>query len=234
MPHEPRALELAYSRELIRLVQDIRPELWRALGLRQDADGDVEEALAGLRVRWGLLAAERASVLVDRYGARISRFNADDIARILRINIATEPLAVRDALMRWRDSNVRLIKSIPEQLLTEVYAVVTNAAREGLRVEQVADQILKRFDVSESRARLIGRDQILKANADLTRVRHIEAGVTSYVWSTSRDERVRPMHEDLDGTVQRWDDPPVTNERGDTNAPGEDYQCRCVAVPILD
>lgn len=42
------------------------------------------------------------------------------------------------------------------------------------------------------------------------------------------------MHQELDGTEQSWDDPPVTNEDGDRNHPGEDYQCRCVAYPILD
>ena len=30
-----------------------------------------------------------------------------------------------------------------------------------------------------------------------------------------------------------WDDPPVTNDDGDTNAPGEDYRCRCVAIPQI-
>jgi GNAT superfamily N-acetyltransferase len=45
---------------------------------------------------------------------------------------------------------------------------------------------------------------------------------------------VRDMHDELEGTEHAWDDPPVTDKYGNRNHPGEDYQCRCVAVPILD
>jgi hypothetical protein len=44
---------------------------------------------------------------------------------------------------------------------------------------------------------------------------------------------VRERHAELDGERFRWDDPPVTNEDGDENHPGEDYQCRCTAYPVL-
>jgi SPP1 gp7 family putative phage head morphogenesis protein len=64
-------------------------------------------------------------------------------------------------------------------------------------------------------------------------VRQTQAGISEYEWSTSGDERVRSSHDELDGTRQSWDDPPVTNDDGDTNHPGEDYQCRCVAIPVL-
>jgi len=64
--------------------------------------------------------------------------------------------------------------------------------------------------------------------------RQTAAGVSRYEWSSSADERVRPRHRELDGQTFSWDDPPVTNDDGDTNHPGEDYQCRCIAVPVLD
>jgi SPP1 gp7 family putative phage head morphogenesis protein len=53
--------------------------------------------------------------------------------------------------------------------------------------------------------------------------------VEEYVWSTSRDERVRPSHSAKDGKRFKWNDPP-----SDTGHPGNEIQCRCVAIPVLD
>lgn len=48
-----------------------------------------------------------------------------------------------------------------------------------------------------------------------------------YVWRTRRDERVRASHRANDGRIFDWDDPPATGH------PGEDYGCRCRAVPYV-
>jgi hypothetical protein len=49
-----------------------------------------------------------------------------------------------------------------------------------------------------------------------------------YVWLTSGDEKVRPSHAANDGKIFYWSDPPSTGH------PGEDINCRCVAVPYAD
>ena len=75
------------------------------------------------------------------------------------------------------------------------------------RVEEVAKSIRDMGDVTRSRAELIARDQVLKLNAEVTQRRHEAAGITEFVWSTSRDERVRPDHKALEGKRYRYDDP---------------------------
>ena len=56
-----------------------------------------------------------------------------------------------------------------------------------------------------------------------------EAGGTDrYVWRTQRDERLRPSHRMNDGRIFSWSDPP------DTGHPGEDYNCRCEAIPYVE
>ena len=62
-----------------------------------------------------------------------------------------------------------------------------------------------------------------------------DAGCGSYVWLTMRDSHVRPAHEDLDGEICSWDDPPLTadvSSNGEDDHPGDDYNCRCVASPV--
>lgn len=48
-----------------------------------------------------------------------------------------------------------------------------------------------------------------------------------YVWRTQRDERVRRSHRINDGRIFSWSDPPSTGH------PGEDFSCRCEAIPYI-
>ncbi len=97
-----------------------------------------------------------------------------------------------------------------------------------MRVEDLADLLQGRTGVAESRAMLIARDQTTKLNGALNEIRQTEAGVTSYTWSTSLDERVRDEHSEREGEVFDWDSPPEDGH------PGEPIQCRCVAIPVVE
>lgn len=76
-------------------------------------------------------------------------------------------------------------------------------------------------------------EHILREHSAL--VAHISAaaGVASYVWTTQEDERVRPLHVELEGTVQRWDDPPISGSNNFRGHPGEPAGCRCLPWPIV-
>jgi len=171
-------------------------------------------------------------------GAKVSAKNAKDSAEVFRRRLPT--LKLRDiggfpeAIEAFRKRNIALIESLQGRQLEEIRGILEVAEIQGLRVEVIRQQIQARFDVSRSKADLLARDQTLKLNGELTEKRQTQAGITRYKWSTSNDERVRKTHEDLDGEDFSWDDPPVTNDAGDRNHPGGDYQCRCVAIPILD
>lgn len=59
-------------------------------------------------------------------------------------------------------------------------------------------------------------------------------GSRRYVWTSRRDGHVRQLHVELDGTVQRWDSPPLAGLPNFHGHPGEAAgPCRCVAFPIL-
>ncbi len=59
-------------------------------------------------------------------------------------------------------------------------------------------------------------------------------GLSSYIWRTMRDHRVRHDHRLLDGKQFRWDSPPITNlHTGERHAPGEDINCRCVPLNLI-
>jgi hypothetical protein len=47
-----------------------------------------------------------------------------------------------------------------------------------------------------------------------------------YVWHTRGDGKVRASHAENDGKIFSWSHPPITGH------PGEDYGCRCEALPL--
>jgi SPP1 gp7 family putative phage head morphogenesis protein len=159
--------------------------------------------------------------------------NAVDKRNKRVIGIPTSQHAPGAPIAVFRDRNLELIKSLDKEMIDQLRDVLENAEKNALRVETLRAQIQERFDVSKSHADLIATDQVLKLNSNITEWRQTSAGITQYEWSTSGDERVRPMHDELDGTIQSWSAPPVTTKDGDRNHPGQDIRCRCVAIPIV-
>lgn len=143
----------------------------------------------------------------------------------------------RQALQEWIDQNVSLIKSIPQEALSEMHSIVSQGFKTGATLTSIEKEIRNTYHVKRSSAKLLARDQIAKLNGQLTKQQQTDAGVNEYIWSTSGDSRVRETHKKLDGKKFRWDDPPVVTPPGKPVRrchPGEDYQCRCVALPVFD
>ena len=186
-----------------------------------------DKVVAGIKFHVAIHVGEA----FDRMAAEVSKRN---LAGMKLIGITPKSIGAEDILKRARDANISLVENAGRSYAADVRAIFEDDANFGLDPSELATKLWEKMkdrgDVSESRARLIARDQTLKTNAALTQARAQKAGFDRYTWSTSGDERVRPMHEELDGTVHTWDDPPITNKDEDRNHPGMDYQCRCVPV----
>lgn len=172
---------------------------------------------------------------IDQVAGDVARYNRRDMGRVLAAVLGVDPLGTEQWLAGeaalFLKSNAALITKLEDETRGKVQAAVAEAVKRGTRVEALTEEILGIdgiVDVSISRARLIARDQVSKFNGDLTRIRQTEVGIEEYVWATAGDERVRETHAAHAGKTYRWDSPPA-----DTGHPGEDYQCRCVAIPVL-
>lgn len=131
------------------------------------------------------------------------------------------------AAQAFVERNVKLVEDAGRVYSVQVRQIFEDPATFGQRGETIKARLLERGDVSESRAELIARDQTLKLNGQINEERQRSAGIDSYTWSTSLDERVRPEHAKLEGQVFTWDNPPEPGH------PGDDFQCRCAAIPII-
>jgi SPP1 gp7 family putative phage head morphogenesis protein len=129
--------------------------------------------------------------------------------------------------------NVKLIESAHIQDLDKLESIVGIGLRQGWSVKELTKGIQKQFEVSDKYAKFLATDQTLKFFGELTEQRQKDAGVESYTWDTSQDERVRSTHEDLHGKEFRWDDPPVSEPDGSRYHPGQSFRCRCQAIPVF-
>lgn len=141
----------------------------------------------------------------------------------------------RELMQKWIDENVDLIKTIPSESLSKMSEIVFEGYRVGKPTTAIVKEIQRVYSIDRRHAQLIARDQIAKLNSAIARQQQEDAGVTEYIWSTSGDSRVRDSHAHLNGKRFRWDDPPVVDaDTGRRCNPGEDYQCRCVALAVFD
>lgn len=147
------------------------------------------------------------------------------------------------SIRRWIDENVLMIKSIPTESLGEMQRIMMEGYRRGETLTSITKKIQEQYKLTRRKAQLLARDQLSTLNSQITKLQQEDAGCTHYRWSDSRDSRVRPCHHDLNGKIISWDDPPEmwydTKSRGRVYTgrrchPGEDYCCRCVAIPVFD
>ena len=95
------------------------------------------------------------------------------------------------------------------------------------------NHIKKISDVSDSRANLIGRQQLAIVNGAYKASVYKENGVDSYLWVSTGDGKVRFDHRLLDGKVFTYAKGAIVDRKTGRRAnPGEDFNCRCFDIPI--
>lgn len=135
--------------------------------------------------------------------------------------------------------NANLIKTLPLNLSQELTKFISTKTYEGIRPEDIAETLEgKIFQYTHARASTIARTESSKAMTALTEARSLDVGVNWYVWKSSKDQRVRPAHKNMQEVLVRFDDPPSPEELvGEKNAghynAGNIYNCRCWPRPLI-
>lgn len=130
-----------------------------------------------------------------------------------------------EARTAWLKTNNELITSQPLEIRDRIKAHIDTMIPDGARWETIAAKLVDEEGIAVRRAALIARDQVGKYNADCNRTQQQSAGFTHYEWMGVGDNRERPEHLALHGTIWSWDKPPPIGH------PGEPILCRCWASP---
>ncbi len=239
-----REIRKDVDRTILPLLRELEPQFQADAMPTMDQYGpQLLAALRALVERWSSPAmrqiAEQTSTEFVRNANRVNRERFERDLGTFGIDVFSDSPDLQDYIQVSIADNTRLIMSIPDQYLTNVESIVLTNVRAGGRPAAVATQLREQFGVTRRRAQLIARDQTAKVNGDLAARRQQSSGLEYFEWIDSDDERVRRRHGDIADKVTaygegiyRWDNPPLSNT-GVPIIPGSDFQCRCIARPVL-
>lgn len=203
----------------------------------------VKNAMKLIRERFSRsVGGDRIGNTVKGNAAKINKQQHQYHQRVMSTVTGINPIQLEpwldNEVRAFTTGNVSLIESIPSESLTDIEQMIYRDGTRKLSPQQMKEKIEEEFDVTEERARLIARDQVSKFNGRLTEQRQVNTGIEEYFWADGNDGRVRSDHHHLNGKKFRWDDPPITvttgKRAGERNHPGQDIQCRCNAIAVLD
>ena len=211
-----------YEKELIKLIDKMEKKLFKKFNLLKD--NDTQEGILSFILNF--LDNKIVNKIAKKFVNLINTINEKKYKKGLE-NIGLSEIVtpnIEDLLESHRATNISLIKSIPQKMHSKLEIKLKEAFENG---ENIEDILRKEFDISRSRAKLIARDQTAKINHSLTLVRAKANGSTKYKWRTSKDERVRTTHQELEGKIFEWG-------IGSTccGDPSDDVNCRCSARAI--
>lgn len=187
--------------------------------------------------------------------ARLDRFFSDALFRVdtefkeTVKGIAIAPKFTKeqaDRIAAEYTKNMQLyIQDWTEKEIKELRERVAEKAVRGERYESLAKEIQASYGVSQRKAKFLARQETSLLMTKFKQVRYESAGVRKYKWATvhnpkdsSPDEHkpgnVRYYHGLLDGKVFSWENPPIVDEKGNRKNPGQDCNCRCTAIPIVE
>jgi uncharacterized protein with gpF-like domain len=181
-------------------------------------------------VRANRAALIRAGASRPRVAARLGVEVGELIGVNMRLTIAE--LAAQE---NWVAQNLQLVKTIPQRQVQAWAGWMSDAIADGKTYRTLEAEILSRTDGigpnAEWIAERIGRDQVNKAQAQISQTFAQEVGSDWYIWRTAADDgRVRESHEDVADRYWRFSDPaPNVGVDGAAGNPGEPIMCRCRA-----
>lgn len=149
----------------------------------------------------------------------------------------------RDAIQKWVQDGSDAMRKISSTVMERMKKTIEDGYRAGKPVSEMKREIQHVYSTLKGEVASNAASSVSTLNCECVKANQEDAGVKEYVWYTRRDARVRPCHASYDGKTFRWDGPPEmwyqTKHEGKVWTgrychPGQDYGCRCMAVPVLD
>lgn len=231
--------ESAFKIPLSKLKTDVRTAVALSDTAFSKAVGRIDEKLSSL-VPEEIAGRFKAEQIFD---SRLWKMEKTVRATLKNITVPAQMTdARRQAIAEEYTQNMRLyIKDWTEKEIVALRKKIQESTFKGIRYEEMIKTIQKSYEVSFNKAKFLARQETGILMAKFKASRYEEAGINEYKWrcvAGSTAHPVRPMHKALGdrsnkGETFRFDDPPVVNDKGERKNPGEDYGCRCTAVPVV-
>lgn len=181
----------------------------------------------------------------DVFDKAIFRMDKDFRVNVQKISIQPEVSAfeARKISEEWQDNLQIKIKDFTEEQILELRQRVRACYFSGNRYGSLIGVIRDSYGVSDRKAEFLARQETNLLTAAYQGNKYVEAGFPHYLWRAvagTAEHPTRKRHQELSrmsdrGITFAWADPPWTTEEGEPkryNNPGQDYNCRCTAIPV--
>lgn len=253
--YNPVSIEVRYSRELRRLVRVMAAETKRDVtALFQDPEA---KAFFAMDANIAVQARQLMNLLTARF-QRLFNTYADKMARQMLVEVDEQskaslmrsfkalsnevtlkvsdmPPTMRTLFEASISENVDLIKSIPEQYLTQIKGAVNRSITGTGGIGPLIEELKKHEGITDRRANNIAMDQTRKAYQTVNIERSKAAGVKKGIWvHTGGTREPRPKHKAYNGKEFVLADGAPVGDKGQHVQPGEEIFCRCTFIPVVD
>jgi SPP1 gp7 family putative phage head morphogenesis protein len=224
----------AYKLDVNKLPMDIKTDIVIGKGMNRDKTERILDALEKAKqLKLIVGTGMQATTMFDDLNQQaITTF------KVLPENIQI-PMQLTDRqkanILKDYTNNINLyINDWKQEAIERLREKTQKNAALGYRADRLANIIKSEFGVSKNKAKFLARQETGLFVSKYREERYTNAGIKEYIWSCSLDERVRPDHKALHHTKWSWDSPPIVDRSsGRRGNPGEDFGCRCLALPVV-
>lgn len=158
------------------------------------------------------------------------------MAQIKEDYLTTVELPIRKKLIHeFEEGQPIILENFEQEIVEKLRQGLKRKILDGEPREEIRRYIKARLKVSKTRARFIARQETGLLTTEFKKAQYTQWGINKYRWNTMHDHKVRERHSDLDGLVFDWSTPPIVDEKTGRRAhPGQDFQCRCQSIPIVE
>lgn len=244
-------VEAAYKRELDKLIAEMSNsfEYWVAAAYKanpprmevaMDAlpSSELAKKIAAIGKRWIKKFDDMSTKIATKFAESGRKATDSSFQSALKdsgwaVKFQVTPV-MRDAMNATIEENVSLIKSIPQEYLTDVQGTVMRGFSQGRDLKAISDELQKRYGVTKRRAALIARDQSNKLTATVTQARRVELGLFDAIWVHSGGgKEPRPSHVKAGKDKRKFDVREGCLIDGHYILPGQEINCRCSSRTVL-
>lgn len=238
-----RAIELAYRRQMNQLgkalIKAVREDVLAYVKMQQESyvvDGIGDQLgiiFKKLTARFTgtatfSFAKSTAEKVVNKIGVSNKKKFDRTVQRATGVDLGAiiTHEGLEDFVALNVNKNVSLISSLPEEYIKQVETIVNNGVASGAKYKTIEKEIIGKTGANSKlagRIKTIAMNETQTINAQMTLRRSDNLGITEGIFRTSKDERVRKCHRELNGVryklskgawsklCEKWIQPGITD-----------------------
>lgn len=158
---------------------------------------------------------------------------------VKHLNVIEPELSIEQKreIARTYTNNLKdyVIKDFAHERIPEMRKKIQELVLQGYRPDKVQELLEKEYGIASRKAKFLAQNETSIMLAEYKKVTYKEMGFDKFIWKTIIDGRERDRHKELDGKIFSYDNPSYVDAgKTRTGLPGEDFNCRCTAIPFRE